>query len=138
MNGRNRTAATECGDIEIFTTGRTGTVFGYRLVGALPGPQLVVAGICPAAARVFDRLLSIPTLPWMRGNLVMVQLDALEDLVGDISSMVELGPVDRTIVLPGGTETGGGELLIRRNYHAVLRACADLGMIAGKGVSRLH
>ncbi len=117
-------------------TDRTSTAFGYRLVGAKPGPQVVVAGICPAAEGVFERLLSIPTLRWMRGNLVVVRLDVLDDLVQDISSLAPLGVVDRTVVLPVADTEEGNALRVGRNYHLVLRTCTELGMIAGRGVGR--
>ena len=110
--------------------------FGLRLNGASAGPQVVVAGTCDAAQTVFDRLLSIPTLPWMRGSLVMIQLETLDGMLGDLSDITPLGPIDRTVVLPWANNVEPDELQIRRNYHMVLRLCADMGMIAGRGVAR--
>lgn len=133
---REPIARAESGFVELFATENSGAVFAYRLVGAAAGPQLVVAGTCPSAATVFERLLSIPTLPWMRGSLVLVRLDALEDVASDVGGLEPLGPVDRTIVLTGAGVGAEDEALARRNYHAVLRACAELGMIAGRGVAR--
>ncbi len=124
------------GYVEILTTERTGTDFAYRLVGASAGPQVAVAGVCPSAGRVFDRLLSIPSLPWMRGNLILIRLDALDNLLGELSSLSPLGEIDQTIILPWTDEGAADDALIRRSYHMVLRACADLGMITGRGVVR--
>lgn len=55
--------------IEVLTSEINGQPFGYRVVGHDAGPQIVVAGICASAASVFDRLLSIPSLGWIRGSL---------------------------------------------------------------------
>ena len=126
-----------CGCVEVLTTERTGNRFGYRLVGASAGPQIVVAGTCSSAEKVFDRMLSIPTLPWMRGNLILVRLDALDDFVGEISALKPFGKIDRTLILPWTSDEETSDLFTRRSYHKVLRACADLGKIAGRGVARM-
>ena len=125
----------DCGYLEVFSTLKTGRTFGYRLVGASPGPQLVVAGHCGESADIFDRLLQIPTLPWMRGNLVLIRLDALDDLVQDIASIAHIGVVDRTMMLPLGESDRIDEVIQRRTYHSILRTCAQLGMISGRGVT---
>lgn len=127
---------TVSGYTEVFTTEDTGKVFGYRLVGAAAGPQIVVASTCPSARTVFERLLAIPTLPWMRGNLVLIQLDALEDIARDMSSLTSLGAIDRTVILPCDAVNETKEAVTRRNYHLVLRTCAQMGMITGRGVAR--
>lgn len=130
---KNLTKA-DSGYVEVMTNEKTGMAFGYRLTGASAGPQLVVAGTCPSAEKVFDRLLAIPSLPWMRGNLVLIRLDALDNLLGDLSSLSPLGPVDRTLVLPLPDAKELDETLTLHSYHMVLRACAELGMISGRGV----
>lgn len=126
----------DAGYVEVLTTSNNGGVFGYRLKGASAGPQVVAAGVCPSAEQVFERLLRIPTLPWMRGALVLIRLDALDDMLGDLNGLAPLGPIDRTIILPWSSANRPSEAEVRRNYHLVLRACADLGMISGRGVSR--
>lgn len=135
MSDRPIIANHDCGYLEVFCTPDTGTPFGYRLVGASPGPQLVVAGHCTASADIFDRLLNIPTLPWMRGNLVLIRLDALDNLVQDIGSIAHIGTVDRTVILPNDADAPLDERAQRRTYHAILRTCAQLGMISGRGVA---
>lgn len=136
MSNQKIIAERDSGYLEVFTIRHTGTVFGYRLVGATQGPQLVVAGHCQASSDVFERLLKIPTLPWMRGNLVLIRLDALDDLVMDISSIAHIGTVDRTVILTDTDQDNSHEALQRRNYHMILRTCAQLGMISGRGVAR--
>ncbi|MGJ8603274.1 MAG: hypothetical protein ACSHXH_04035 [Marivita sp.] len=132
MSKRTIIAERDAGYLEVFCTQTTGTIFGHRLVGTAPGPQLVVASHCQTSAHVFERLLNIPTLPWMRGNLVLIRLDALDDLVMDITSIAHIGIVDRTMIL---TENTTDPNVQRRNYHMILRACAQLGMISGRGVA---
>ena len=136
MSKWNTIADTESVYLEVFTTQITGNVFGHRIVGATAGPQVVVAGHCEAATDLFERLLKIPTLPWLRGNLVLIRLDALDDLVHDISSIASIGTVDRTIILADTSSEEVDEFIHRRNYHTILRTCAQLGMIAGRGVAR--
>ena len=128
---------TDSGYVQVLTTESTGTVYGYRFVGAKAGPQIVVAGHCDSAQEVFDRLIAIPTLRWMRGSMVFVRLDMLDDINADFTALLPLGHVDRTIVLPLADATDK-ERTIRTAYHAVLRACAGLGMISGRGVRVVH
>ena len=135
MSNWHTVAERECGYLEVFTTQFTGTVFGYRIVGSKLGPQVVVAGSCDASTAVFERLLAIPTLPWLRGNLVLILLDALDDIVHDISSIESIGHVDRTIMLANSPTDDGGKALNQKNYHMILRVCAELGMISGRGVA---
>lgn len=127
-----------CRFAEVYTTAATGRVFGHRITGASAGPQLVVAGHGTAAMQVFLRLMAIPTLPWMRGRLVLIQLDAMDDLIHDISGLTSLGPVDRTMILAdanGPDANGADDGLLHRNYHLVLGVCTQLGMISGRGVT---
>ncbi|MBY6057165.1 hypothetical protein [Leisingera daeponensis] len=134
MSNWKKLSEADFGYTEALTAAADGTVLGYRLVGASAGPQLVVAGICPSTEHVFDRLLSIPTLPWMRGSLVLIRAGALDNLLSDLSSVSVLGENDRTLVLPFTDTDRIDERTVRRSYHQVLRACASLGMISGRGV----
>lgn len=138
MTKWERLTENECGFVEVLTTERTGIPFGCRLVGAKTGPQVAAAGACPSAEVVFNRLLSIPTLPWLRGNLILLRLDVLDDIFAELSSLASLGEIDRTVMLPWvSSEEDDDQAVLRRSYQMVLRACADLGMISGRGVSRL-
>ena len=131
-----KTFETESGYVEVLTSDKDGTPFGYRLVGARTGPQVVIAGTCPTSDVIFDRLMSLPTLPWMRGNLVLIRLDAMDGMLGDLTEISSLGEIDRTLVLPWGDKNCLNETAIRRSYHAVRRVCTDMGMISGRGVTR--
>lgn len=124
----------ESGFVEVLATEREGIPYGYRLRGHRSGPQLVVAGLCPAAREVFGRILHIPTLPWMRGTLTLIMLDAFDDLIADVNQFDPLGPIDRTTMLPSMDNGSSNEGDLKRHYHTVLRACAALGMISGRGI----
>lgn len=124
---------TESGYIQVLTTNAEGTVLGCRFMGTRAGPHLVLAGHDGMAQELFDRLIAIPTLPWMRGCITMVRLDLLGDIEADLAALSPLGALDRTIVLPL-SDGVSDELAIRRGYHSVLSTCAGLGMISGRGV----
>lgn len=123
-----KTRAADCGYLEILTTG-AGIAYGCRLHGASRGPQLAVTGIGAVADRVFDDLLAIPTLPWMRGRIVFIRLDALD---GGDDGLAALGPVDRTVTLP--FHEGADAQTLEQARGLVLDVCANLGMIAGRGL----
>ncbi len=44
---------------------------GYIVGGHRPGPNALVAGYQPVADLVFDALLALPSLPWIRGTLYL-------------------------------------------------------------------
>ncbi|MEL7026450.1 MAG: hypothetical protein AAGO57_04355 [Pseudomonadota bacterium] len=117
--------------VEVLTNPMSGQVFGNRLMGAGPGPQLVVAGFGNDAEETFDHLMSIPTLPWMRGRLILLSLDALSETAMEIDTLSPLGSVDRTMILPtdASSDDRSGD-----NARHVLRTMTELGMIAGRGV----
>ncbi|WP_300062041.1 hypothetical protein [uncultured Roseobacter sp.] len=122
--------------VEVLTTRRCGAVFGYRLAGTAAGPRPVVAGLGNPAEQIFDRLLQIPTLPWIRGQLVLIRLDLLDNAPDDLDSVMAIGPVDRTLTLPWYGLEDPSDSELRRGCHHVLRACSRLGMISGRGVPR--
>ena len=123
-----------CGFVEVLTRTSDACVFGYRIGGARPGPTVVVAGYAPVAPDIYDRLLKLPTLPWMRGTLVLVTLDTLDAALIEEELVGQIGPVERTIHLPY-PDRRDSEPEIRRGYWTVLKACARLGMISGRGVA---
>ncbi|MGR3513597.1 MAG: hypothetical protein ACU0GG_12615 [Paracoccaceae bacterium] len=125
---------TEAGFVDVLTTEDKGVVYGYRLTGASPGPVLLVAGHCAAAERIFERILSIPTLRWMRGSLILLRLELLDDLCLD-NDLLALGSVDRTFMLPMVDPLTHSKLDLHQTYHRVLQAAAGLGMISGRGVA---
>ncbi len=107
---------------------------GYVLTGRLPGPTLVVADHGDLGRAVVARLRRLPTLPWMRGRIVVVSLDRLG--AGDQARTLGgcIGSYDRIVHLPLAGRGGQTEAAAEQGYWAVLRMAARLGMISGRGV----
>lgn len=121
--------------VDVMTSPWRDKTIGYRLGGFNPGPSVLVAGHDPVAALVFDRLLQLPTLAWMRGTLNLIFLNALEreGLERHISQMIEPKP-DERIYLPYVLDETHHVETANEGYWSVLRTCKDLGMIEGRGV----
>ncbi|SPH24984.1 hypothetical protein DEA8626_04016 [Defluviimonas aquaemixtae] len=122
------------GYVEVLSDVRDGRPFGLRVGGIRPGPTAVVAGYSPIARDIYGRLLELPSLSRLRGSLVLITLDALDVTSIDEKLVEQIGPVDRTLHLPfpSGEER---ETAVRQGYWTVLKLCAQLGMISGRGVS---
>lgn len=122
--------------VDVITSQQGGHVTGYRLQGSRPGPNLLVAGFSPCADAIYDRLLNLPTLPWLRGTLSMLLLDTPN--ISDRSVTELTGPgtrIDDVLFLPFNTmEPDHMADHVRSGYRSVLRLCERLGMIDGRGV----
>ena len=103
-----------------------GAVIGFRFSGTRSGPTLLVALSDMLFRPVTDRLTRLPTLPWMRGAMDVIHLDAIAQGVWQPDQDTEA-----TLTLPGHVTTGPA---IRSSYFAILRQCTRLGMIDGRGV----
>ncbi len=119
--------------VEALTSDKTGEVYGYRLKGRSPGPQVVVAGSFSSASEVYDRLLQIPSLPWMRGSIVLVDLERLEAVAAH-EKIDGIGAVDRTITLPWIDPEVEDDAVVRSVCQMILGICAELGMVTGRGI----
>lgn len=124
----------EAGFVEVLTSNMTGDVIGYRLKGAVAGPQLVVAASCAGSEEVFTRLMRIPTLPWMRGQLLFLRFDAPHTASDRLTELEPVGVIDHTIILPWIFDDADKLRSIRQIYVMVLQACTRMGMISGRGV----
>lgn len=120
---------------------QTGRQFGYRIGGLLHGPDVAVSCQAALAKQVFQRLLLIPSLNRMKGRLFLISLDRLEDPQGCVSLHELLGlgrAVDGILTLPpvelDTLDEAAAMELVRRNYFAVLRLCARMGMVNGRGI----
>lgn len=124
-----------CGFVEVLNQACDARAFGYKIGGSRPGPTVVVAGYAPVANDIYERLLDLPTLPWLRGSLVLITLDALDIATIDEELTDLIGPVDRTLHLP--FRAGRDHVdAAREGYWTVLKLCAQLGMISGRGIHR--
>lgn len=121
-----------CAFVEVLTSPASGRPYGYHLKGGFSGPTLAVLGHGANAEAVFDRLLSIHSLRWMHGTLVLLRIDEGLDLLADIERNGGIGPIDRTMVLPLSDVASAQP--DRWPHTSVLRFCATLGMIDGRGL----
>ena len=124
-----------CRFVEVLTSETTGLPIGYCLGGGSPGPNVLAVGHSPLMDVVFERLSLLPTLPWMWGKLYLVTLDALDDgNITDARKAIPETPFDEIIMLPFSTFEGSDEKTADQSYWSVLKLCAGLGMIAGRGM----
>ena len=99
-----------------------GTPIGWRHGGLRAGPR-VLAGVGPDLLEPLHRhLAALPTLPWMRGRVDLIEIDALAD-----DLYLPRAPVDATISLMTGPADQAARTL--------LRLCTRLGMVAGRGLA---
>ncbi|WP_439153727.1 hypothetical protein [Yoonia sp.] len=104
---------------------------GYRLGGYRPGPTIAVTGHSPVADIVYDRLLRVPTLAWMRGTMILMHMDLTEGhSLHQILGIERGAQIDRVVVLPHLHTKAALDL----GYWHVLQVCTHLGMINGRGV----
>lgn len=115
--------------------------FGFCVGGLTAGPDVVVACQSALARQVYQRLLLIPSLNRLKGRLFLIFLDCLDDLQDPGSLRGLLGvdsPIDQLLTLPAGDigflDEPATRELVRRNYFAVLRLCARMGMVQGRGI----
>ncbi|MEO9898955.1 MAG: hypothetical protein ABJD13_13440 [Paracoccaceae bacterium] len=107
-----------------------GPVIGYHVAGRKVGPNLLVAAQTNETNEVFRRLLSIPTLPWLRGNLFLLRLDNTRQSIAQLMPKVigeHLTELDGQLLLTGRKSANAG-------YWTILRFCTHYGMISGRGV----
>jgi hypothetical protein len=125
----------KCRFVEVLSTSSRARKLGYRLGGSRPGPNVLVAGLSRVAEQVFEGLLALPTLPWLRGELVLIALEALDEEGpgGRVEALSETG-FDEILFLPYAVKAPFSEEAAREGYRTVLRLCTQLGMIDGRGV----
>lgn len=131
-----RDVPNSCPFAEVLTCD-TGTGLGYRLGGHFAGPDVLIVGHAPIADQVFDRLITLPTLGWLRGTLTLINLSVLT-LSGEnprLAQFFQPRP-DELLFLPYHITPETAQEAATQGYWSVLRLCADMGMIAGRGVPR--
>jgi hypothetical protein len=108
---------------------------GCRVGGTVAGPHLLVAGLSPLSEVIFARLLSIPTLGWMRGQLTLINLSKLAHIGADLDAINAVGShPDEVMFLPYDPDPLHSEQVEKEGFWTVLRFCTQLGMISGRGV----
>lgn len=121
--------------VEVLTSEDFGELIGYRIGGGRPGPSAVLAGDPDLIEALFERLMAVPTLPWMWGRLHLVSLEFIES--GNLHELQTCLPevkVDGLILLPNPKSDESHDVAVNDGYWAGLRLCSQLGMIEGRGV----
>ncbi len=108
---------------------------GHHVCGSRRGPVLLVMGHERVMESVYRRILALPNLPWIRGELILAKLidgqPGLDSVILDSIAM-HCGPIDDTLHLIGDAENA------QELYWTILRFCTQYGMITGRGVPRGH
>ena len=121
----------------------TDDVIGYSIVGALAGPRALSVGVKRFSGDAFHRLAQLESLMHLRGQLILVFEEALFDDSSGVS-VEDLydRPIDGSIYIAFGSDVMVGADTKKRvqyeAYWSILRLCANLGMIAGRGVPVTH
>ncbi len=125
--------------VEPLFHGSASDIAGYRILGAAVGPTALVTGDRATVSPVFHRIVQLPGLPRLRGRLVLAYLDSLA-ASGKLRNLGNLTPenVDRSIFItfhaPRATPPDVRARVQHDAYWSILRLCANLGMISGRGV----
>lgn len=120
--------------------GQAGTALvGYTIKGAAPGPRAVVSGFEPVAGMAFKRIISLPSLPFIRGELALVYTDRVSTAdLGRLGGDGGADAADEVLFLPFRTDADTDPFDQRRAaqeaYWSILGMCTRLGMISGRGV----
>ena len=108
---------------------------GHVCGGLRPGPVVVVSGFTALASPVYDRLLELSSLPFIRGTLLLVYTDRLGKTPRQFET---IQAVDELLFLPfvEVDSADATDLAEAREeaYWTILSLCARLGMIAGRGI----
>jgi hypothetical protein len=93
--------------------------------GAFAGPTLLVICTQDVFEDVADKLAQIPSLPWMKGRIILV--DDASETAGLALCGIE-DEIDISMRIPDPREPHN------KPHFTVLRRCTALGMISGRGV----
>lgn len=80
--------------MEVLTADRSAETVGYRLPGMRSGLNIVIAVALQLMEPLTKRFAALPTLPWMRSALDIVDLDAVAD-----GAWRSARPIDATLSL---------------------------------------
>lgn len=98
--------------------------------GHFAGPVVAVCAFGAVAELLFSRLQSLPTLPWLRGRLHLIRVDEL----GCVSQVPNSIDPDEIIMIEAPDSQKDQAAAAESGYWDVLRLCASLGMIEGRGI----
>lgn len=119
----------------------TGELIGYRIGGHTAGPDVLVVGYRAASAEAFHRLAQLPSLPFLLGRVTLIYQEALEDARSGFGyARISGRQIDGSLFISYDAAGMDGASLDRVRhgaYWSVLRLCARLGMIEGRGVREI-
>lgn len=116
---------------------KTKAVLGYELGGCLAGPVLLVVGYGATLRAVRAKFATVPTLPWIRGRVVVLPMELLEPSGRGPSAPDILDqPYDDMIMLAYQGADLDSSVVAQDGYQTILRKCRDMGMISGRGIAR--
>lgn len=122
----------------LYATGGSDTI-GYRVDGAENGPTMLASGYRDTITPVFRRLAKLPSLPRLRGHLLLAYVDGIH-IPGSEAKLDGLfdEAVDGSVFLGFERKVDTAPEIVarfeRESYWTILRVCANLGMIAGRGI----
>ncbi|HSF95365.1 MAG TPA: hypothetical protein VLA52_10095 [Thermohalobaculum sp.] len=108
-----------------------------RIGGELKGPVLLVCGREPICRPIFKKIITLPSLPWLSGTLM---LGYIGDFEGTGHSAYECEPFrnptfDESLFLDFHENGGRSHArYCQHAYWAILRKMTQIGMISGRGV----
>lgn len=121
--------------VDVLTSSLSGDLIGYRIGGSRPGPNAVLAGETALTEALFERFITLPTLPWLWGCLYLVTLSSLESgRLHEVRKLLENVEIDGLVLLPYASDPGEHDKAVESAYWAGLRLCRQLGMIEGRGM----
>ena len=118
---------------------RGGGIIGFRVDGAESGPTMLASGYRDTITPVFLRLARLPSLPRLRGHLLLAYVDGIH--VSEAEARLDRlfdEAIDRSVFLGFESRPETAPEVVarfeREAYWTILRVCAGLGMIAGRGI----
>ena len=123
--------------VEILTSDKSAIVIGYRIGGSNTGPNIWVTGSKRITTPIYECLLRLPTLPWMRGTIYLMNLGVLDQ--NELSKPPECvtnETIDDFLFLPFDGPPENTDIAVRAGYRSILQLCTQLGMISGRGISQ--
>lgn len=116
-----------------------GESIGFRIDGAESGPTMLASGYRGTITPVFRRLARLPSLPRLRGRLLLAYVDVIQIRGAEtrLDSLFDEA-IDRSVFLGFERRPDTTPEVVarfeREAYWTILRVCAGLGMIAGRGI----
>jgi hypothetical protein len=108
--------------------------YGVRFGGDRPGPSALFTAPSTTIETVARRMIKLPTLPWIWGHIYLISSDMISSgQQVDVTSCLPNVIFDDITISAASNQDSTDTL--DAAYWTVLRLCARLGMIQGRGVA---